>query len=86
MPLGEVVTSLKFIASQNTVVMHTAKTVADLDDDKACRTKLAAEGPNMQKLLEEWSYGWHRVTVYGDHRKSVRTMSSLLGIKVVEEG
>jgi hypothetical protein len=86
MPLGQVVTSLKFIPGQKTVVMHTAKTVANIDDDKACRTKLAAEIANPQKMLEGWTQGWHRVTVYGDHRNRVMTLSALLGIKVVEEG
>jgi hypothetical protein len=86
MPLGHVVTSLKFVPSQRVVVMHTAKTVANLDDDKACRTKLAAEIPNAQKMLEGWSQGWHRVTVYGDYRTRVRTLAALLGFQVVEEG
>jgi hypothetical protein len=86
MPLGHVVTSLKFVPSQKVVVMHTAKTVANIDDDKACRTKLAAEIPNAQKMLEGWSQGWHRVTVYGDYRNRMRTLGQLLGFNVVEEG
>jgi hypothetical protein len=86
MPVGHVVTSLKFVPSQKVVVMHTAKTVANIDDDKACRTKLAAEIPDGQKMLEGWTQGWHRVTVYGDHRNRVRTLGALLGFKVVEEG
>jgi hypothetical protein len=86
MPLGHVVTSLKFVPSEKVVVMHTAKTVANIDDDKACRTKLAADVANAQKMLEGWSQGWHRVTVYGDHRTRVRTLAALLGFRVVEEG
>lgn len=86
MPVGHVVTSLKFVPSQKTVVMHTAKTVANIDDDKACRTKLAAQIADPRKMLEGWSLGWHRVTVYGDYRDRVRTFSALLGFKVVEEG
>jgi hypothetical protein len=86
MPLGQVVTSLKFVPTQKTVVMHTARTVANIDDDKACRTKLAAEIPNAQKMLEGWTQGWHRVTVYGDYRKPMTVLSALLGYKMVEEG
>jgi hypothetical protein len=41
----------------------------------------------MDKILSEWDrWGWHRVTYYGDLREQVRTVSSLLGFKVVEEG
>jgi hypothetical protein len=86
MPLGHVVTSLKFVPSQKVVVMHTAKTVANIDDDKACRTKLAADIPDGQKMLEGWTQGWHRVTLYGDQRNRVKTLSALLGFNVVEEG
>ncbi len=86
MPLGQTVTNLKFVPAEKTVVMHLAKTVANIDDDRACRTKLAAEVPNGQKLLEGWSAGWHRVTVYGDYKRRVETLSALLGFKVQEEG
>jgi len=85
LPVGHTVTTLKFVPSQRLAVMHTARTVANIDDDKACRTKIAAEIPNAQKMLEGWSQGWHRVTVYGDFRKQVLTMSALLGFQVVEE-
>jgi hypothetical protein len=86
MPLGHVVTSLKFVPSQKVVVMHTARTAANIDEDKACRTKLAADIPDGQKMLEGWTQGWHRVTVYGDYRNRVKTLGALLGFKVVEEG
>ena len=86
MPLGHVATSLKFVPSEKTVVMHTARTVANMSEDKACRTKVAAVIPNAQKMLDGWTQGWHRVTVYGDYRNRVKTLSALLGFKVVEEG
>ena len=86
MPLGQTVTNLKFLPAEKNVVMHMSKTVANIDDDRACRTKLAAEVPNGQKLLEGWSAGWHRVTVYGDYKRRVETLSALLGFKVQEEG
>lgn len=86
MPLGQTVTNLKFVPAEKTVVMHLSKTVANIDDPRACRTKLAAEVPNGQKLLEGWSAGWHRVTVYGDYKRRVEMLSALLGFKVQEEG
>jgi L-fucose isomerase-like protein len=86
MPLGQTVTNLKFLPAEKSVVMHMSKTVANIDDPLACRTKLAAEVPNAQKLLEGWTAGWHRVTVYGDFKRRVETLSALLGFKVQEEG
>ena len=46
----------------------------------------AAEVAIPQKMLQRWSQGWHRVTVYGDYRARVRTLGQLLGFDVVEEG
>jgi hypothetical protein len=86
LPLGHMTTTLKFLPQRKEVIIHQGKAVANIDEDKACRTKLAVEGPDTRKLKDEWAWGWHRVTFYGDYRDAVDTVSSLLGIKVVPEG
>jgi L-fucose isomerase-like protein len=86
MPLGEMTTTLKFIPNQKSVVVHQGKAVANIDDDKACRTKLAVEVKDARKLMAQWQYGWHRVTVYGDVRVPLEIYSDLTGTKIVEEG
>ena len=43
MPLGEMTTTLEFDPDKKEILFHQAKTVANIDEDKACRTKLAAE-------------------------------------------
>jgi len=86
MPIGDMTTSLKFVPQQKVMVIHTSKAVANLDEDKACRTKLAAEPKDARKLAAGWAYGWHRVTVYGDYRVQLENAASLLGFKTVEEG
>lgn len=87
MPLAEMTTTLLFDAREKKVVMHRARTVENVDEDMACRNKLAAEVKgDIYKLLEgfgEW--GWHRVTFYGDHRRAIYTIAGLLGFEVVEE-
>ncbi len=83
MPLGEIVTTLEFNPLKKEVIIHQGKTVENVDEDKACRTKLAAEVRDVDKLLSEWDrWGWHRVTVFGDHKRTVETASTLLGFKV----
>jgi hypothetical protein len=86
MPLGQITTTLEFLPGQKQVVMHTARTVENIDEDKACRTKLAATVPDARKLAKDWSSGWHRVTYYGDHRTAVDTAAALLGFEVRLEG
>jgi hypothetical protein len=87
LPAGEVVTSFEFNTERREMVLHQALTTGNVEEDKACRTKLAAEvRGDMDRLLGEWDrFGWHRVTVYGDIRKKLETLSALLGIKVVHE-
>jgi hypothetical protein len=87
MPAGEMTTSIEFNTDRKDMVLHQAKSVGNVEEDKACRTKLAAEViGDINKLMTEWDrFGWHRVTVFGDHTRAVETISALLGIKVVKE-
>jgi hypothetical protein len=61
--------------------------VANIDEDKACRTKLAVEVKDIDKLMLEWDrWGWHRVTYYGDLKRPVETLAALSGLQLVVEG
>jgi len=86
MPLGKTVTSMKLVPSQKLIVLHQATTVDNIEEDRACRTKLAARVKDARKLLAGWNYGWHRVTFFGDWKVPVETAAQLLGFKLVEEG
>lgn len=87
LPLGEMTTTLKFAPARKEVILHQGKTVANIDEDKACRTKLAVEIKDPDKMLAEWDrWGWHRVTYYGDYRRPVEALSALMGFKVTIEG
>ena len=56
----------------------------NVDEPKACRTKLAAK-TNADNILRNWDMGWHRVTVYGDWRKQCMDLARLYGFAVSEE-
>jgi len=86
MPLEYMTTTLKFIPESKLAVLHQGKSVANLDIDRACRTKLAVEVKgDIDRLLNGWRHGWHRVTFYGDLREPVAELSKALGIKLIEE-
>jgi len=87
MPLGQMITSIQFDHNRKQVIFHQGKTVANVDEDKACRNKLAVEVKgDIYKLLNYWEeWGWHRVTFFGDLKRPVYNIVSLLGFKVVEE-
>ncbi len=87
LPLGYLTTTLEISDSRKEIIMHQAKAVANDPDDRACRTKLAAEPlGDIEKLFTMWDkWGWHRVTFYGDLKKPVYELAGTLGWKVIEE-
>ena len=87
MPLGEMTTTILFDHNKKQVIFHQGKSVENVDDDKACRNKLAVEVKgDVFKLLNYWDeWGWHRVTFYGEHKRQVYNIAALLGFEVVEE-
>jgi hypothetical protein len=87
MPLGQMTTTIEFDAAKKQVIFHQGKTVENVDVDRACRNKLAVEVKgDVFKLLNHWDqWGWHRVTFFGDFKRQIYNVSSLLGFEVVEE-
>jgi len=86
MPLGYMTTTLKFIPTTRKAVLHQGKAVANIDEDRACRTKLAVElKGDIDKLLNGWSSGWHRVTFYGDLKAPIQELCQALGVTLIEE-
>ena len=87
MPLGEMTTTILFDHNKKQVIRHQGVTVENVDDDRACRTKLAVEVKgDIDKLLTYWDeWGWHRVTFYGDLKRRVSDIATLLDFEVVDE-
>ena len=87
MPLGEMTTTLLFDHDKKQVILHQGTTVENVDEYRACRTKLAVEvHGDVYKLLDYWDqWGWHRVTFFGDLKRPVYNVAALLGFEVVEE-
>ncbi len=87
MPLGYMTTSLQVSSDRKEILMHQAKAVGNDPDDRACRTKLAAEPiGDFEKLYTEWDrWSWHRVTFYGDIKEPVHALADALGYKVTME-
>jgi L-fucose isomerase-like protein len=87
LPLNEMTTTLEISPQKKEVVFHQGRSVANIDEDKACRTKLAVEVKDIDKLMLEWDrWGWHRVTYYGDLKRPVETLAALSGLQLVVEG
>lgn len=87
LPVGYLTTTLEINPDRKEILFHQAKTAANVDDDRACRTKLAGEPMgDIEKLFTEWdNWGWHRVTFYGDLKQPVLALAGAMGWKVVNE-
>lgn len=87
LPLGYLTSTMEFHPGRREVLFHQGKAVANLDEDKACRTKLAVEVKgDIDRLMTFWDqWGWHRVTVYGDVRPAVQEVARALKMRFVEE-
>jgi len=79
--------SLEIHPLRKEILFHQAKAVGNSDEDRACRTKMAAVPVgDYEKLFTQWSpWGWHRVTYYSDLKEPVFALAERLGWKVVEE-
>jgi hypothetical protein len=87
LPAGFMTTTIEVSNDRKEILFHRAKAVGNDPDDRACRTKLVAEPVgDFEKLFTMWdSWGWHRVTFYGDLKDPVYALADLIGWKVVEE-
>ncbi|MFO7617076.1 MAG: hypothetical protein R6V75_07475 [Bacteroidales bacterium] len=87
MPLGQMTTTIEFDHHKKQVIFHQGVTVENVDEDMACRSKLAVEVKgDVYKLLNEWDlWGWHRVTFFGDLKREVETLAALYGFEMLYE-
>jgi hypothetical protein len=87
LPSGYMTTTIEISDPRKEIIFHRAKAVGNDPDDRACRTKLAAEPVgDIEKLFAMWDkWGWHRVTFYGDLKDPVYALAAALGWIVVEE-
>lgn len=67
-PVGEPVTTFKLNVAEKAAAIHSGVIAANVEEEKACRTKVAAAS-NVERILENWNraanFGWHRVSVVG---------------------
>lgn len=88
MPINEVVTTVKLDIDTHAMALHTGKAVGNVNEEKGCRTKLAVEVKDAQRLLDNWDtdvFSWHKVTFYGDYRRDLLNFAKMYDIRVIQE-
>jgi len=87
LPVNYITTTVEIDGDRKEILFHQAVTLDNDPDDRACRTKLCAQPiGDIEKLFTMWgTWGWHRVTFYGDLREPVFALADAMGWKAVEE-
>jgi hypothetical protein len=85
MPVGQKVSMARLIGTDN-MLFSTGDAVDSPFVDRGCRTKLTMRVENIDRFVENWSSGLHRVVFYGDHTRDVHAYCRFAGIRVLHEG
>jgi L-fucose isomerase-like protein len=85
MPVGHPVCMARLIGT-DLMLFSTGTAVDSPFAERACRTKLTMRVENIDKFVENWSCGLHRVVFYGDHTRDVRRFCRFMNIKLLREG
>lgn len=85
MPLGRPVSMARLIGT-DIMLFSTGEAVGSPFVERGCRSKLTMKVSNIERFLENWSCGLHRVIFYGDHSRDVRSYCRLNQIRFLREG
>jgi L-fucose isomerase-like protein len=85
LPVGEKVTMARLIGT-DMMLVSTGDAVDSPFVERGCRTKLTTRVQNIDRFLENWSCGLHRVVFYGDHTRDVRRFCRLAEVRMLREG
>ncbi len=85
LPLGGKVSMARLIGT-DILLFSTGEAVDSPFEERACRTKLTMRVAEVDRFLENWSCGLHRVIFYGDHTRDVRRYCRFMGLRLLQEG
>jgi hypothetical protein len=85
MPVGRKLTMARLVGPEQ-MLLATGDAVDSPLHEWGCRTKLTMKVEHIEKFLENWSSGLHRVVFYGDHTQDVRRFCRFARVQVLHEG
>jgi hypothetical protein len=85
LPVGKKISMARLIGT-DTMLFSTGDAVDSPFVESGCRTKLTMKVENIDKFLENWSCGLHRVVFYGDHSRDIKRYCRFAGIRLLREG
>lgn len=83
-PAGEKLTTIQISNTEGWASIHSSESVGNAGGDNGCRSKLVAKC-NADSVLRKWMPQWHRITIFGDYRRSLENLFIMKGFNIVEE-
>ncbi len=84
---GEIITSLKLVKLSQ-ILVSTGEVIDNIDSEiqpRGCRTKFRTKVTNIEKMLEHYGGGLHRVIFYGDFTQELKIFCHLAGLEYIRE-
>lgn len=85
LPVGHPVSMARLIGT-DLMLFSTGAAVDSPFEERACRTKLTMRVENIDKFIENWSCGLHRVVFYGDHTRDLKRFCRFMNVRLLREG
>ncbi len=85
LPIGRKITMARLIGT-DLMLISTGDAVDSPFVERGCRTKLTTRVQNIERFLENWSCGLHRVVFYGDHIRDIQRFGRLAQVRLLREG
>ena len=85
LPVGRKVSMARLLGTDK-MLFSTGDAVDSPFVDRGCRTKLTVKVENIDKFMENWSSGLHRVIFYGDHTRDLQRYCRFAQIRLLREG
>ncbi|HOX55926.1 MAG TPA: hypothetical protein P5205_03400 [Candidatus Paceibacterota bacterium] len=85
LPIKQKVTMARLLGTDK-MLFSTGDAVDSPFVERGCRTKLTVKVDHIDKFLENWSSGLHRVIFYGDHTRDVQRYCRFARIRLLNEG
>jgi hypothetical protein len=85
MPVGRRLTMARLIGTDK-LLFATGEATDSPFVEWGCRTKLTMKVQHIERFLENWSSGLHRVVFYGDHTQDARRFCRFARIRLLHEG
>ncbi len=85
LPVGRKVSMTRLLGTDK-MLFSTRDAVDSPFVDRGCRTKLTVKVENIDKFMENWPSGLHRVIFYGDHPVDLQRYCRFAQICLLHEG